>query len=141
MDGYFEQTWSYGVKRSAYVNITIYGKRVTQRISYLGLLQDTLEVLTNVLKFRSQQVLRDRYNLKDIPVVTTRVIEGVIVTSNQRTGVKFGSFFSKLFGTPMTSEIDGQIYSTFVGYLKGGEIQGIKLKLVRFSGPHPTEKN
>jgi hypothetical protein len=93
------------------------------------LLQDTLEVLTNVLKFRSQQVLRDRYNLKDIPVVTTRVIEGVIVTSNQRTGVKFGSFFSKLFGTPTTSEIDGQIYSTFVGYLKGGEIQGIKLKL------------
>ena len=114
---------------------------MTQHISYLGLLQDTHEVLTNVLKFRSQQVLRDRYNLKDIPVVTTRVIEGVIVTSNQRTGVKFGSFFSKLFGTPTTSEIDGQIYSTFVGYLKGGEIQGIKLKLVRFSGPHPTEKN
>lgn len=87
--------------------------------------------MTNILKFRSQQVLRDRYNLKAIPIATTRTIEGVLVTSNQRTGIKFGSYFSKLFGTPTTSELDGKIYSTFIGYMSGGDIQGIKLKMVR----------
>jgi len=94
------------------------------------LLLDCQEVLSNMLKFRSQQVLRDRHNPKGILVAVTRTIDAVLVTSNPTTGVKFGSYFSKLFGTPTKREIDGKLYSTFIVYMKGGDIQRMKLRLV-----------